>query len=579
MLWLLATVALAWDLEPTAATASHSITGIQAGVVDSQDRVVALGVGTLSLHDPAGGGELVSAPVAGRALTLADVDDDGRLDAVTCGVDGLIEVPLTASTIGTPRVVDARGCTAVDTLPGGGVIAVFADGIFEFSPTSGGLAAGVDTGQAWIGAELLASNGAGFAAAREGETTWMSSADGTATTLGTSGVIGLAPSSTGFWLTHADGYERSDATGFVELGDGGPAASADIDGDGVLDLITLRWQAHEAVVRGSVDDRERGFPAGGAELISAANLVPGDCGSVVIAADRAYTLFTAVGCRGDADGDGVTTEDGDCDDGDASVYPGAAELCDEVDHDCSGSPSDLPVVIDLASAADEGSFIDGSIEFCSLDGRNPDITSTPDDTSCGGSGGALQCSVGGSDRMTLRVWMPGDEANAAEHVVAITNLPPTLAAPSAFFVPGEDNRVPLEVFDAGNDAVTCSLIDGPSWLAISSDCVASGSPSRKRDWDVIVRLEDSDGGVTDAPLHVTSEEGGGGGCGGGGGGGCGGPDCSPDCSPDISCNNAVFIPIGYTGVLLFLSWRRRKQQLQERIERRRADAPDDEDRP
>ena len=38
----------------------------------------------------------------------------------------------------------------------------------------------------------------------------------------------------------------------------------------------------------------------------------------------------------DEDGDGVTVEDGDCDDGDPSIYPGAEDLCDQRDEDCDG---------------------------------------------------------------------------------------------------------------------------------------------------------------------------------------------------------------------------------------------------
>ncbi|MCK6529881.1 N-acetylmuramoyl-L-alanine amidase [Myxococcota bacterium] len=43
----------------------------------------------------------------------------------------------------------------------------------------------------------------------------------------------------------------------------------------------------------------------------------------------------------DGDGDGVTPAAGDCDDGDASVHPGAVERCDAVDNDCSGAPDDV----------------------------------------------------------------------------------------------------------------------------------------------------------------------------------------------------------------------------------------------
>ena len=39
---------------------------------------------------------------------------------------------------------------------------------------------------------------------------------------------------------------------------------------------------------------------------------------------------------GDADGDGYSDEEGDCNDGDASINPAAEELCDEIDNNCDG---------------------------------------------------------------------------------------------------------------------------------------------------------------------------------------------------------------------------------------------------
>ncbi len=48
-------------------------------------------------------------------------------------------------------------------------------------------------------------------------------------------------------------------------------------------------------------------------------------------------LGASTGCPTDADGDGYTVEAGDCNDNDASIYPGAPEVCDGLDNDCDGA--------------------------------------------------------------------------------------------------------------------------------------------------------------------------------------------------------------------------------------------------
>ncbi len=47
----------------------------------------------------------------------------------------------------------------------------------------------------------------------------------------------------------------------------------------------------------------------------------------------------------DHDGDGYTTDDGDCDDGDATVYPGAPEVNPMVDNDCDGDAEWAPTAV------------------------------------------------------------------------------------------------------------------------------------------------------------------------------------------------------------------------------------------
>lgn len=74
----------------------------------------------------------------------------------------------------------------------------------------------------------------------------------------------------------------------------------------------------------------------------------------------------SLGIPGDIDGDGVPFADGDCNDGDASVHPGATELLDQVDNNCDGERDDGTVAVDddgdgYCEGDDNGVCSDGTL--------------------------------------------------------------------------------------------------------------------------------------------------------------------------------------------------------------------------
>ena len=56
----------------------------------------------------------------------------------------------------------------------------------------------------------------------------------------------------------------------------------------------------------------------------------------------------------DADGDGYTTEDGDCDDADSSIHTGAIEICDGVDNNCDGQIDEEVTTVFYADGDGDG---------------------------------------------------------------------------------------------------------------------------------------------------------------------------------------------------------------------------------
>jgi predicted outer membrane repeat protein len=154
----------------------------------------------------------------------------------------------------------------------------------------------------------------------------------------------------------------------------------------------------------------------------------------------------------DADYDGWRDCDGDCDDGDANVYPGAPEICDDKDSDCDGVSSD-----DVDQDGDELTICDGDCddsaaeaypgaeEVC--DGLDNDCSGAVDDIDGDGDGHgpcdpAPDCDDRDAEAWPVVVGPEGSDDNPGTAAEPLASLDAALAALDAtcrtvYLLPGE----------------------------------------------------------------------------------------------------------------------------------------------
>ncbi|HJL46238.1 MAG TPA: MopE-related protein, partial [Polyangiaceae bacterium LLY-WYZ-15_(1-7)] len=233
----------------------------------------------------------------------------------------------------------------------------------------------------------------------------------------------------------ADGVDN-DCDGEVDVGVEEVSWYADADGDGYGDesdaITSDERQPGRVLVAGDCADDDATRRPGAFELC---NEIDDDCdgetdeggfGSLLVYRDQDDDGFgdasmSMRACR-DAIPAGWVESPGDCADGDGGgdIYPGADELCNEVDDDCDMTTDEDVMVVDWYPDADEDDYGDGTM--APVSGCAPPATgswaSNPDD-----------CDDGAADIHPDTVWYPdGDmDGYAADDAVGVMQC----EAPSA----------------------------------------------------------------------------------------------------------------------------------------------------
>jgi Putative metal-binding motif len=529
------------------------------------DRVVVAGATASEVLDDAGS----SLGSLGGAAALAnfDLDLDGSDDLVLCGADGVWIAPWPGALPDTAALLASQACSAVVAwdIDGETGLALGLDGTVALWVTAGGAVTEArDPGFSVAEPMVLVSGTDSLAAATVGATRIEVLDRLGVSSLAVGGSVVDVAALDSDWLIALSDLQLLRALDGDDVALGAAPRAilvSDLDGDGNTDLVALveggvevwygdgGWAWAEAPV--------------GASLLAAVDTDLDHCADLLLDDPDAAGLQVLLtdGCVApvDDDGDGWSVADGDCNDLDAAVHPGASEICNGVDDDCDAAVDEVEVGIDVSSPVDEG----GSTLFWAfLEGCDPGLNLTLDDPSVDGvlsctiSGVEATCSAWDDGEVTIRaaatvpvddegtgdagdtgsmdtgtedtgagdsgdsgVGDTGAEVEEEAEVVAVAvatlevvNVDPSFSIPAPFegdlrMELGQSYSAEFIGSDPGRDTVTFSADSAPSWFRLSPSGSVQVDADEMGEWEIRVVASDGDGGTASATVVVVVEAG------------------------------------------------------------------------